>query len=91
MSEVVVGGKKYSEEELAKGIAALQRQRDQSKKWREKAKDPAYAAKAKLSAARRRVEQTLLIAKAKKQGITVTKEEVEKALAAMQKAAPAKK
>ena len=85
MSEVTVGGKKYSEEEIAKGLAALQRQRDQSKKWREKAKDPAYAAKAKAQSARRRVEQSLLIAKAKKQGITVSKDEVEKVLQAQAK------
>ena len=81
MAEVTVQGKKYTEEEIAKGLAALQRQRDQSKKWREKAKSPEHKAKMRLASLRRRVAQTLLIAKAKAAGIKVTKEEVEKALA----------
>lgn len=90
MAEVKVAGKTYTEEEIQKGLAALQRQRDQSKRWREKSKSPEYAAKAKLQGARRRVAQSLLIAKAKAAGIKVTKEEVDRALAVPSKGAPKK-
>lgn len=80
-NEVQVGAKKYTPEEIERAVKALERQREQSKKWRERAQTPEAKAKAKLAGTRRRVEQSILLAKAKKAGITVSKEEVDKAIA----------
>jgi hypothetical protein len=85
MADVIVGAKKYSQEEVERAIAALQRTREQSKKWRERAQTPEAKAKASLAGTRRRIEQSLLLAKAKKQGITISKAELDAALAAAAK------
>lgn len=87
-NEVQVGAKKYSQEEVERALNALQRQREQSKKWRERAQLPEAKEKAKAASARRRVETSILLAKAKKAGIVVTKAELDAALA---KATPGKK
>jgi len=81
-NEVQVGAKKYSPEEIERAVRALERQREQSKKWRERAQTPEAKEKAKKASTRRRVEQSLLLAKAKKAGITVSPAEIEAALKA---------
>ena len=87
-NEVTIGAKKYTPEQIEQAVKALERSREQAKKWREKSQTPEAKAKSKLASTRRRIEQTLLIAKAKKQGIVVTKEELDRAVAAAS-AAPA--
>lgn len=72
---------KYSAEDVARALQALERAKEQSKKWREKAKSPEYKAKAAVATSRRRAEQQLLMQKAKAAGITVTKSEVDAWLA----------
>jgi len=83
MADVVVGAKKYTEEEVTKALAALERQRAQSKKWRERLQSPEAKAKQQASNLRRRITNQLLLAKAKKNGITISSAEIETAVKAL--------
>lgn len=82
MSKTVSVPDKYSQEDVARALKALERQKAQQAKWREKAKSPEHKAKQAESNLRRRVAQQLMLLKAKEKGITVTRDEIEKHLAA---------
>jgi len=83
MAKQVVVSDKYSQEDVEKALKALERQREQSKKWRERMQSPEAKAKQKESNLRRRIGNQLLLAKAKKSGITVTAAEIEAAVKAV--------
>jgi hypothetical protein len=82
MAKSVTVGDKYSQEEVDRALRMLERQREQSKKWRERMQTPEAKEKQRINNLRRRITNQLLLAKAKKQGITVSSAELEAALKA---------
>lgn len=87
-SKVVRVDPKYSQEDVQRALAHMEKTKAQNAAWRAKAKTPEGKAKAQAAAARRRAVEQLIILKAKEKGITVTAEEVDKFLA-KKAAAPA--
>ena len=75
-------GSSISQEDIQKGLAMLAKAKDQKAKDKVKMQDPAYKAKMQKAGQKALAYQRLMIAKAKKAGITVTTEEIEADLAA---------
>lgn len=83
---------KASKEDIAKGLAMLQRAKEQRAKQQERIKnDPAAKAKAAERSLRLRLKNTLLLNKAKKSGIVITDAEVEAEIKRLSAAAASKK